>query len=436
MSLVCSETSDVKILILNQDWFATELRALGHDVLTCGFEHHLEHRIECKTTHLSTVLGDIRAKGFSPEVILWHDNSMPALLMSGLESCEIPLVLYSVDTHHHHDIHSFVAPLFDHVMIAQRDYAHHFTRSGTPTTWLPLWAPRFVEAQTEKRWPVSFVGNLNPKLNPRRVRFFDALKDRIPIHIAHGNYWEIFPFADIVVNQTVKGDLNFRVFEAMMCGSLLLTEKTPNGLLDIFTEGEHLITYTPDAVEEVIVKVSELLSNPSAMRDMARRGRDEILARHTAMHRAQTVEGILKSLSKRAPAPDRHFVSMVNHIVTSSLTSKASGQPCPYALSAAIVAAQQGLIAGGPPNDTHIGYLVRACITYDAFTSTTIGGQTLAHFAERFPENHILALANIRNLLNSGKAHEAEALAAKFSDEPSRQVFQFAEEAIQGILSA
>ena len=293
-----------------------------------------------------------------------------------------------------------------------------------------------MEAETETRWPVTFVGNLNPKLNPRRVRFFDMLKERIPIHIAHGNYWEIFPFADIVVNQTVKGDLNFRVFEAMMCGSLLLTEKTPNGLLDIFTEGEHLITYTPDDVDEAAAKVSALLGNPSKMRDMARRGRDEILARHTAMHRAQTVEGILLGLSKRAPAPDRHYISMVNHIVTSSLTSKASGHPCPYALSAAIVAAQQGLVVGNTPTDTHIGYLVRACVTYDAFTSTDIGGQTLSRFADRYPENHILALANIRNLLNSGKAQEAEALAAKFSAEPCRQVFQFAEEAIQGILSA
>lgn len=426
----------MKILILNQDWFASELRALGHDVLTCGFEHHLEHRIECKTTHLSAVLGDIRAKGFSPDVILWHDNSMPALLMSGLESCEIPLVLYSVDTHHHHDIHSFVAPLFDHVMIAQRDYYHHFAPTGTPTTWLPLWAPRFVEAESEKRWPVTFVGNLNPKLNPRRVRFFETLKERIPIHIAHGNYWEIFPFADIVVNQTVKGDLNFRVFEAMMCGSLLLTEKTPNGLLDIFTAGEHLVTYTPDDVDEVVAKVSELLTHPSKVREMARRGRDEILKNHTALHRAQTVEGILKGLSKRVPARDKHFVSMVNHIVTSSLTSKASGRPCPYALSAAIIAAQTGLVAGESPTDTQIGYLVRACVSYDAFTSTMIGGQTLARFAERFPDNHILALANIRTLLNTGKAHEAEAWAKRFSSDPATTVFQFAEEAIQGILSA
>jgi hypothetical protein len=356
--------------------------------------------------------------------------------MSGLESCEIPLVLYSVDTHHHHDIHSFVAPLFDHVMIAQRDYHHYFHHSGTPTTWLPLWAPRFVEAEAETRWPVTFVGNLNPKLNPRRVRFFDAIKNRIPIHIAHGNYWEIFPFADIVVNQTVKGDLNFRVFEAMMCGSLLLTEKTPNGLLDIFTEGEHLVTYTPDDVEEAAAKVVELLAHPSKMRDMARRGRDEILARHTAMHRAQTVEGILKGISKRPPASDKHFISMVNHIVTSSLTSKAAGRPCPYALSAAIVTAQQGLAAGEQPTDTHIGYLVRACVTYDAFTSTTIGGQTLSRFAERFPQNHILALANIRNLLNAGKAQEAEALAKRFSSDPATTVFQFAEEAIQGILAA
>lgn len=422
----------MRILIFNQDWFATELRQLGHEVITCGFEPHLEHRIQCGTFHISSVLQSLTV---SPDVILWHDNSMPTILVGGLESCPIPTVLYSVDTHHHHGLHSYVASLFDHVFVAQKDFLPSFDESGTPTSWLPLWAPRIVEASDEKKWTSTFVGNLNPQLNPRRVKFFEALKQRIPIHIAQGNYWEMFPFADIVVNQTVKGDLNFRVFEAMMCGPLLLTEKTPNGLLEIFRDGEHLVTYTPDDVDEVAQKVTDLSNNPSRMREIARAGRAEVLKNHTAMSRALVVNSVITKLTKRPPAKDRHFVSMVNHALSNSAIHRAKTGNCPIALSTALMAARMGLASNEPLSELQAKYLVRACVVFDAVTGKNEGGKLLLDFATRMPRHPTLVLAAIRGLLNSGRRAEAETLAASFLPTPPSDVFKCAEEAVQLMLA-
>ena len=422
----------MKILIFNQDWFAPELRELGHEVITCGSEPHLDHRIPFGTNNLQSVIESMN--GFVPDAILWHDNSLPTFLMTGLEETTIPLVLFSVDTFHHYPMHTYMAEIFDHVLVAQKDYVSVFDGCGTPATWLPLWAPRYVEASDEKKWPVSFVGNLNAKLNPRRVKFFEELKPRIPIHIRQGNYWEFFPFSEIVVNQTVKGDLNFRVFEAMMCGALLLTERTPNGLFEIFREGEHLVTYSPDSVEEATEKVSFLLQHPERMREIARAGRNEILAKHLPKHRAQTVHQILTTISKRQPAKDRHFRVMVNHAMTSLISTRNTGQHMPVPLTAALLAAQRGLEAGEELSNAQAGYLVRACYAYNDMTKSNLGTELIAHFANTMPRQEIIVLSAIRNLLNTGRKLEAEVIASKISSSPAEQVFHAAEQTVQTIL--
>lgn len=422
----------MKILIFNQDWFAAEFRELGHQVITCGSDPHMEYRIPFMMNTLSGVLSQLQ--GFEPDVIIWHDNSLPTFLMAGLESTHIPTVFFSVDTFHHDSMHAFMADIFDHILVAQKDYVRVFDGSDTPKTWLPLWAPRYVEASNDKKWTATFVGTLNPELNPRRVTFFEAIKDRIPIHIAHGNYWEYFPFAEIVINQTVKGDLNFRVFEAMMSGALLLTERTPNGLSELFQEGQHLVTYTPDSIAEAVEKVNYLLQHPEQMRAIAQAGRQEVLKNHTAMSRALAVHEILKTLKKRPPAKDRFFRAMVNHSVTAFLTARKTGTYLPMPLIAALVAAENGLNTNEHLSDTQASYLVRTCLAYDSVSGSNQGAGLLFRFAEAMPQSEIVTLAAIRTLLNTGKRLEAEVIASKISSSPAQEIFNFAEQTVQAIL--
>lgn len=424
----------MKILVFNQDWFAADFRSLGHEVITCGGEPHLDHRIPRRTQHLNSILASLN--GFEPDVILWHDNSAPCLLVGGFESSPIPAAFYSVDTHHHYHMHSYVAPLFDHIFVAQRDYLRHFDKCVTPTSWLPLWAPRMVEPSEEKRWGATFVGTLDEKLNPRRVAFFNALKKKTDIHLTQGNYWEIFPHAEIVVNQTVKSDLNFRVFEAMMCGAMLLTENTGNGLLDIFRDGHHLVTYRPDDVNNARKHMRELLASPEKTRAIAHAGRAEILAKHTSLHRAQQVLDTLSSLHKRPPAENRHYIAMVNHTITSIAFHRHHQTHCPRALAAALLAAQEGLSSHATLSELETTYLIRAASLYDANTGTSAGQSLVNSFHETFPDNRLLILASIRNFLNSGDLRAAESRATRLNPDAPRELFPFAEQTITSILSA
>lgn len=423
----------MKILLLNQDWFASELRDMGHEVVVCGIADHMEVKLAPTMYHIDHILGEILG-GFAPDVIVWLDNSAP-LLIIGLEHCTIPMVFYSVDTQHHHELHSYLAHAFDYILIAQRDYMVHFCETDTPMEWFPLWAPRHVEASKEKKHGLTFVGNLNAKLNPERVKFFEEFQKLSPIHIQQGAYWEIFPFADIVVNQTVKGDLNFRVFEAMMCGPLLLTEKTSNGLLDLFTDGEHLVTYERGNAQSAAEIANKLLGDPAWRNRIAESGRAEVLAKHTARHRAIELEKIIKNLSKRPPSPRRYFAMMINHNLVSTSTEEQARGLSVKAIIAGLRAAQEALDEGIQPTDVETANLIRACIRYDRLLGTGAGADLLRVYAETFPGNYLLNLAEVRSRLNQGKRTEATELAMRISSDPSSKIFDLAESAISMLLS-
>lgn len=422
----------MNILLFNQTWFADELRQMGHNVLTCGPDAHLEHQTPSRLLHINEILRDL-PKGFKPDRLVWLDNSSPCLIV-GLEDCPIPKVLYSVDSQHHAVRHSFLASAFDHVLTAQKDYIPQLQTSLSPVSWMPLWAPQYVEKSADKKFGATFVGTLNPKLNATRVSFFDALGKLIPMHITTGYYPDIFPFAEIVVNQTVKGDLNFRVFEAMMCGALLLTEKTENGLLELFQDGHHLVTYTPRDAHDAAEKVRALTENKPRMRAIAEAGREEVLAKHTTLHRAIELEKLLSSLEPRPPSSQRYYNAMITLSLDSQLFESLHLAACGQFAHMSLDAAEQAIALGTPPTEGQSTLLVRGCIHHDRILGNDRGARIIAELAEMFPDQYIFLLLRVRTLLNSGKLTEAKKLALEISSSSPEETFYEAERAAQLVL--
>jgi hypothetical protein len=330
--------------------------------------------------------------------------------------------------------HSFLASAFDHVLTAQKDYIPQLQTSLSPVSWMPLWAPQYVEKSADKKFGAAFVGTLNPALNPNRVAFFDALGKLIPMHITTGYYPEIFPHAEIVVNQTVKGDLNFRVFEAMMCGALLLTEKTENGLLELFQDGHHLVTYTARDAHDAAEKVRAIMESKPRMRAIAEAGRDEVLAKHTMQHRAVQLEKLLVSLESLPPSPQRYYNAMISLSLDSQLYESLHLAACGQFAHMSLDAAERAIELGTPPTDGQAALLVRGCIHHDRILGDNRGARIIAELAEMFPDRHIFSLLKVRTLLNSGKLAEAKKLALQISSASPEQTFYEAERAAHLIL--
>jgi spore maturation protein CgeB len=102
----------------------------------------------------------------------------------------------------------------------------------------------------------------------------------------------------VVFNRSIRNDVNMRVFEAVACGSLLMTnDLRDNGQEELFRDGVHLATYRE--AEELIEKVEYYLAREAVRERIAAAGRAEVLARHTYRHR---MERLLEEVEKKIPA--------------------------------------------------------------------------------------------------------------------------------------
>lgn len=420
----------MKILVLNQDWFVPELREAGHTVATCGFAENMEFRIEVPLVHIDNL---IRYVGFEPDRILVHDNSSP-IGVTGLEESQVPVVFYSVDTHHHWELHRELYNLVDLMLVAQRDYLPKFEELGHHPLWLPLWASRYVEPIPHKAYGAVFVGTLNRKLNPQRVEFFELLQQRCPLLCTSGDWASIFATSQLVVNQTVRGDLNFRVFEAMMSGALLLTERSGNGLLELFRDGEHLITYEKHSVDEAAEKIRSALADPATAARIAQQGRDEVLRAHLPVHRAQYLLTLLERVEKRSSST-RFIAAMANYASLGITMERLKMHGPARAYLAAVRALEQSLDHNEEVREALAAVAVFACARYESYMTSGAGDAILHRLAERFPQLPIFGLARVRSHLNRGEFAEAERWARRVcSDVPPSSLFHTAEAVIRRVI--
>ncbi len=80
-----------------------------------------------------------------------------------------------------------------------------------------------------------------------------------------------------------------RVFEALCCGSMLLTDDA-DGLADFFTDREHLVIYNDDNIAEL----AEYYINHKEERErIAEAGRKLVLEKHTYAHRVDEIVRVM-----------------------------------------------------------------------------------------------------------------------------------------------
>jgi len=295
----------MRILELHSPYFR-DLWRREHDVLCWGPHSECDVRQTAPAPALADVLAAL-PPGWTPDLVVFGDDCR-LLAVTGLEDAPCPTAMISVDAHHNAGWHAPIAAAFDAVFVAQKDYLPAFAAAGAARVhWFPCWAPDDCPPPAAaKRWPLAFVGTIDRRLNPERVALLEALRTRLPLHAVEGDYRAVFPAARAVLNQTVRGDLNARVFEALACGAFLLTERTENGLLDLFTDGEHLVTYPRGDVDAIVRLAAHWLAADAERAAIAERGRAAVQAAHLAHHRAAELLARVAEGGPRAADAVRH----------------------------------------------------------------------------------------------------------------------------------
>ncbi len=219
-----------------------------------------------------------------------------------------PLAWWAIDTHLEFDRCLAQARAADLTFAAQKPGAEALRAAGVAgAEWLPLACDPGVhrphEVPVARDW--CFVGNPIP--GPR-TELLELLRRHLPNHFAGRAYFDdmarAYSGARVAFNRSVRDDLNMRVFEALACGTFLVTNALPPGAGqdELLRDGTHLATYA--GPEDLLDKVRFYLARPEARDRVARAGRAEVAAKHTYRHRMARILATSAARARSVPVRD------------------------------------------------------------------------------------------------------------------------------------
>lgn len=231
--------------------------------------------------------------GWRPDLVLWVDAGREFLLRNpGHFDC--PTACLIGDTHtDQREWRIDYARQFDQVFLMfVRQHMQAFGEAGCRrVAWLPAACDPEIHRRFDvpKAYDVVFVGQTLPQWHAERVRLLERLQQagfdlRVDSKVLE-EMALLFSRGRIVFNRSLNDDLNMRVPEALACGSLLLTDRlSPEaGLEELFTDRQQLVLYDEGNLEEL---ARYYLEHEAEREEIAARGRQEVIARHTYGHRA------------------------------------------------------------------------------------------------------------------------------------------------------
>jgi len=283
-----------------------------HNVITCGSQINAEiiklWRLEDlnwevtpqdifrgSATSLQQVMAEL-PDGWQPDFYLWVETGLSDI-PADLCEYKFPKVCYLIDTHINFDRHLELSRNFDFVFLAQKAYVQPMLQAGIENVmWLPLACDPVIHGKhdkTLKEFDVGFVGTISSSPD-RRKNLLDKIRKKFDLNCQRkfmDEMAEHYSKSRVVFNNAINNDLNMRVFEAMCSGSLLVTDLAPgSGLDELFGDKKHLAIYNDENIEEI---VSHYLSNPAECEKIANAGRQEVLDKHTYVHRTELMIQIL-----------------------------------------------------------------------------------------------------------------------------------------------
>ncbi|TVQ98491.1 MAG: glycosyltransferase family 1 protein [Desulfovibrionales bacterium] len=269
-----------------------ELRSLGHTVLGL----HPKPGIH----DLPGLLAEHR---FEPDVVIQQETLGPRVLLQGLDKAPGLKIFWSIDTHLNAFWQVEYVRLFDLVCSTQRNWSEYLQKlTGTPAYWLSWFGQRLPWRGWDKRSrEVGFVGRVTEH-RPSRQRFVDFLRREFQMELVQDvSFQQMLVFyreTRLAPNESIFGEINFRLFEAASCGCLVLNPAGIPGLEETFLPDREIGVFSHAL--ELKSKINHYSRNHHLAEEMAKAAWARIQEEHLAVHRAQRLLEVVTRATGRS----------------------------------------------------------------------------------------------------------------------------------------
>jgi hypothetical protein len=251
--------------------------------------------------------------GFTPDLVVQMETLGPRSLLTGLDSADCPALLWCIDPHLNGYWHAPYARLFDLTCSTQRASIPALRECGAADVrWLPAYGHGSIcPPHAARTHDAAFVGRITDE-RPARRWMVQLLEDRCAgydLAVSQGlpfaAMMDVYRDSRIIPNESILGEVNFRLFEGASCGCLVLSQDLGEEQEALFTPGREFDTYA-DAVE-MEEKLDLYLKSPRLTQAMGAAARDRVQAEHTAGHRVRRLlDYAADATSDRARGADAH----------------------------------------------------------------------------------------------------------------------------------
>jgi hypothetical protein len=279
------------------------LRESGHQVIVIS--DVTNEFVDMKVSPTFSLVEVLSSKNFNADLLLYIEGGTMDIFPLDLNKMECTTVWWGIDSHLNFEKHLRISKLFDHTFLAQKDFVAQLNARGiSSASWLPLAFPTSIQPTTSRSTTVdfAFVGQTDKLIYPERARILKLLSTHFPNNFIGTaepmEMLEIYANSKIVINQSIKNDINMRFFEAMGTSALLVTnEIVENGFEDLFENGKHLLTFRDDI--HLLEIVNAQLGDENQRNSMVRNANELIATKHTYNNRAQELISVAQALKKK-----------------------------------------------------------------------------------------------------------------------------------------
>lgn len=245
----------------------------------------------------------------APDLFIQVDHLGRRTLLQGVEHLACPTLFWAIDTHLNHYWQQYYALLFDGVLtphISLFAKVPHplapktLLRFATPAPALP-WQPH-----AHRHHPLALWARLTEE-RPARSWFVTLLQQQCGlVHSQEGSLQDmmaLYANTRMVPNETIAGEVNFRLLEAAAAGCLVLSPRVGEDQDALLCPGKEYLPYT-DALE-LLEHIHWGTQHPDAAEAMAHKAWQRVQADHLPTHRANALLHCVAGLTQnRATGPE------------------------------------------------------------------------------------------------------------------------------------